>query len=102
MDTITINPITEDDGGQIIDIFNHYVEHSFAAFPDTRLPYAAFARFLAMAQGYPFVTAKDSSGQLLGFALLRAHNPMPSFAHTAEITCFPFALPLSSKPISPA
>lgn len=85
---ITIAPVTDTDGGQIIDIFNHYVEHSFAAFPETTLPPAAFAHFLHMARGYPFVTAKEPSGMVLGFALLRAHHPAPTFAHTAETTCF--------------
>jgi len=88
MEDSTIAPVTEADGEQIIDIFNHYVEHSFAAFPESRLPYGAFALFVSMARGYPFVTAKDASGELLGFALLRAHHPMPTFAHTAETTCF--------------
>lgn len=88
MNNITIVPVSEEDGRQIIDIFNYYVEHSFAAYPERRLPYEAFALFRQMAQGYPFVAVKDDAGGLLGFALLRAYHPMPTFAHTAEITCF--------------
>jgi L-amino acid N-acyltransferase YncA len=40
---ITIAPATDADGGRIIDLFNHYVEHSFAAFPESPLPHAAVA-----------------------------------------------------------
>jgi L-amino acid N-acyltransferase YncA len=85
---ISITSVTEEDGEQVIDIFNHYVEHSFAAYPENRLPHTAFAQLLKMTEGYPFVTAKDESGTLLGFALLRPYSPILSFAHTAEITCF--------------
>lgn len=85
---ITIAPVTAKDDQQVMDLFNHYVEHSFAAYPENRLPCEAFGQFLDMGRGYPFVTAKEQSGKLLGFALLRPYHPMPTFAHTAEISCF--------------
>jgi hypothetical protein len=31
---------------------------------------------------------KDGNGAIAGFALLHAHNPFPTFSHTAEFTCF--------------
>ena len=31
-------PISEKDRKSIIDLFNYYVENSFAAYPETRLP----------------------------------------------------------------
>jgi L-amino acid N-acyltransferase YncA len=80
--------VSDDDGKQIIDIFNHYVENSFAAYPEAKVPYEFFGLFMNMSQGYPFLVAKDENGKLLGFGLLRPHNPMPSFSKTAEITYF--------------
>jgi L-amino acid N-acyltransferase YncA len=80
--------VSADDGKQIIDIFNHYVENSFAAYPEAKVPYEFFGLFMNMSQGYPFLVAKDENGKLLGFGLLRPHNPMPSFSKTAEITYF--------------
>jgi phosphinothricin acetyltransferase len=43
---------------------------------------------MSMSQGYPFLVAKDGEGKVLGFGLLRPHNPMPAFSRTAEITYF--------------
>ena len=84
----TIAPVSKEDGNAIIDIFNHYVENSFAAYPEDRVPYEFFDFFLNMSEGYPFLVARDGEGNVLGFALLRPHSPMPVFSRTAEITCF--------------
>lgn len=84
----SMSPISNEDRKSIIDIFNHYVENSFAAYPETKLPYEAFDKFLQMAQDYPSAKVKDKSDRVIGFGLLRAHNPMPTFAVTAEITYF--------------
>jgi len=83
-----INSITNEDREPIIDIFNYYVENSFAAYPENKLPYQAFDMFLQMAKDLPTVTIKDKNGKLLGFGMLRKYNPMPAFSHTAEITYF--------------
>jgi phosphinothricin acetyltransferase len=77
-----------DDGKAIIDIFNHYVENTFAAYPEAAVPYEFFGLFMNMSQGYPLLVAKDGEGKVLGFGLLRPHNPMPAFSRTAEITYF--------------
>jgi L-amino acid N-acyltransferase YncA len=83
-----IAPVSKEDGNAIIDIFNHYVENSFAAYPEDRVPYEFFDHFLNMTEGYPFLVARGGEGNVLGFALLRPHSPMPAFSRTAEITCF--------------
>jgi phosphinothricin acetyltransferase len=84
----TIAPVSKEDGNAVIDIFNHYVQNSFAAYPEDRVPYEFFSIFLNMAEGYPFLVARDDKGNVLGFALLRPHSPMSVFSRTAEITCF--------------
>lgn len=83
-----MSPISNEDRKSIIDIFNHYVENSFAAYPETKLPYEAFDMFLQMSQDYPTAKVKDKNGRIIGFGLLRSHNSMPTFAITAEITYF--------------
>jgi phosphinothricin acetyltransferase len=83
----SVSPIGTEDRKPIIDIFNYYVENSFAAFPESKLPYQAFDLFLQMSKGLPTGTIKDH-GRLLGFGMLRTFNPMPAFSHTAEITYF--------------
>jgi len=47
----SISPIAIEDREPIIDIFNYYVENSFAAFPESKLPYQAFDMFLQMSKG---------------------------------------------------
>lgn len=83
-----IRPIANEDCKQIIDIFNYYVENSFAAFPENKLPYQAFEIFIQMSNGLPTGTIKGEDRKLLGFGMLREFNPMPAFSHTAEITYF--------------
>ena len=41
-----------------------------------------------MSDGYPTIAVKNESGEILGFGMLRAHNFIPTFSHTAEITYF--------------
>ena len=72
----------------VIDIFNHYVENSFAAYPEGKVPYDFFDLFIRMTEGYPAVTVKDAQGKVIGFGFLRAYNPIGTFSGTAEITYF--------------
>jgi phosphinothricin acetyltransferase len=83
-----LESISSDDRESVIDIFNHYVENSFAAYPESAVPYEFFDMLLQMAHGYPTVAAKDEHGRTIGFGMLRAHNPIPTFSQTAEITYF--------------
>ena len=84
----SISQISNEDREQIMDIFNYYVEHSFAAYPENKLPYQAFDMFLQMSNGFPSGTIKDENSKIIGFGMLRAHNPMPTFSQTAEVTYF--------------
>ena len=81
-------PISNEDRKSIIDIFNHYVENSFAAYPENKLPYQAFDMFLQMSSGFPTGSIRDQNGKIVGFGMLRTHNPMPTFSQTAEVTYF--------------
>jgi phosphinothricin acetyltransferase len=83
-----IEVVSTDDGMAIINIFNHYVENSFAAYPESKVPCEFFSLFLNMAGGFPFLVAKDLDGNVMGFGLLHAHNPLPVFSRVAEITYF--------------
>jgi L-amino acid N-acyltransferase YncA len=83
----TVELAGDDDGKSIVDIFNHYVENSFAAYPEEPVSHQFFELFKRMSKGYPFLVAKDGS-EVLGFAMLRPHSPMLVFSRTAEISCF--------------
>jgi len=84
----SLRPIINEDRVPIVDIFNHYVENSFAAYPEEKLPYGAFDLFLRMSEGFPRASIIDWDGRVVGFGMLRAHNPTPTFSHTAEATYF--------------
>ncbi len=83
-----LEPASSEDGTSVIDIFNYYVENTFAAYPEAAVPSEFFGLLMNMCRGYPFLVAKDKHGQALGFCLLRPHNPIPAFSKTAEITYF--------------
>jgi phosphinothricin acetyltransferase len=81
--------MTEKHGREVMDIFNYYVENSFAAYPEQKLPYEFFGKFLEMTRGYPaYVIKNNADGKVIGFCFLRAYNPMPIFRETAEISYF--------------
>lgn len=83
-----LTPITPDDGPALTRIFNHYIEQSDAAFLEDPVSPAFFERLLPYLKIYPSAAVRDDTGTLMGFGLLRPHNQMPAFRHTAEITCF--------------
>jgi phosphinothricin acetyltransferase len=84
----SISSISMEDRESIIDLFNYYVESSFAAYPESRLPYQAFDLLLQMSKGYPTGSIRDRKGKLVGFGMLRAHHAVSTFSQTAEVTYF--------------
>ncbi|MFA4876711.1 MAG: N-acetyltransferase family protein [Methanoregula sp.] len=88
MESCTFTPLSPADGKEVIDLFNYYIEHSFAAYPEQKVPYQFFEVFRQACTGYPSVVARTAAGSLAGFGLLRPYSPMPTFCHTAEITYF--------------
>ena len=85
---IVFSPLSESDRKPVIDIFNYYIGNSFAAYPEQEVPYEFFSLFLDACRNHPSVVARLSDGTVAGFGLLRPHNPMPAFRHTAEVTYF--------------
>jgi len=81
-------PISLEDRESVIDIFNYYIENSFAAYPEKRVPYEFFDLFVQSVAGYPSAIIKDKNKTVLGFGMLRPHSPIPTLAETAEITYF--------------
>lgn len=84
----TLEPMAEDHGRAVIDIFNHFVTRSFAAYPDQPVPYEFFARLQQMTQGYPAYVAMVDPGQVVGFGFLRPFHPANTLQRTAEVSYF--------------
>ena len=83
-----LTPLAEADRQPVIDILNHYIETSFAAFPRSKVSYQFFDPFLKAAETHPSAAARDDCGQVAGFGLLRPFHFADSFAATAEFSCF--------------
>jgi L-amino acid N-acyltransferase YncA len=84
----SLEPLTEMHREPVIDIFNHYIANSFAAYPEAEVGYAFFDLFLGMARGCRVVVAKAGPGDVVGFAFLHPYHPLSTFRRTAEITYF--------------
>jgi L-amino acid N-acyltransferase YncA len=81
-------PLSEEHRQPVIDLFNHYISHSYAAFPEVPVSDGFFNRFLEMTYGYPAIIAKEALGKVVGFAFLRPYHFAETFRRTAEITYF--------------
>ena len=81
--------MTKEYSKEVMDIFNYYVENSFAAYPETTLPYDFFNKFIELTKGYPaFVIKNKTNKKVVGFCFLHAYHPFSVFRETAEITYF--------------
>lgn len=85
---VRLEPLASRHRAPVIDIFNYYIETSFAAYPDRKVPYEFFDRLLLSLEGYPAFVAEDENNKVLGFGMLRAFLPFSVFSKTAEISYF--------------
>ncbi len=84
----SFRPIKKEDRESIIDIFNQYIENSFASYRENKFLYQDFDMLLQMSNSCPRVSIIDKNGKIVGFGMLRVHIPMPTFSQTAEVTYF--------------
>ena len=84
---VRFEPLSEKHRIPVIDIYNHYIAHSFASFLEKTVPYEFYDIFLAMMKGYP-ASAVIDDGAVVGFCYLRPYNPIPAFSVAAEISFF--------------
>lgn len=86
---LKFEPLAEQHAVAVMEIFNYYIEHSFAAYPESPLPIPFFSKLLEMNQGYPAYTVVDGmNDSVIGFCMIRPYNPLPTFRETAELTYF--------------
>jgi L-amino acid N-acyltransferase YncA len=86
--TYRLEPMGETHRHAVIDIYNHYVRESFAAYQELPAGYEAYDRFLELARGYPAVVALTEANEPAGFAFLRPWHHAATLRRTAEITYF--------------
>ena len=83
-----IRKFEPEDQNPIIDIFNHFIENSFAAYPEKRVEYDFFENFRKMTKGYPFYVIESPENKLIGFGFLHPYHGYKVFNRVAEITYF--------------
>jgi L-amino acid N-acyltransferase YncA len=83
-----LTPLTDRDREAVIDVFNHFVEHSFAAYPEEKVPYELFDHFLASAGGYPSIGVHTDEGTVVGFGFMRPYHYADTMRRTAEVAYF--------------
>lgn len=67
---------------EVMSIFNYYVENSYAAYAEMKMPDTFFSTILEMTKGYPAYIVKVND-KVAGFCFIRAYNPFPAFSETA-------------------
>lgn len=80
--------VNENDGQPVIDIFNYYIENSFAAFLDSKLSYEQFKPFVELSKGYPFYVIEDELEGVIGFGFLSRYHLSEVFNRVAELSYF--------------
>lgn len=83
-----IVPFERAHGRGVLAVFNHFVQHSFAAYPHRQVGDEFVKRFETYAAEYPVLTVLDDKGEVLGFGAVHAFHPADSFKRTAEIGYF--------------
>ena len=86
--TYSLVDMEERHRGAVIDLFNHYVRNSFAAYPDEEVGYEFFDLLRTMCHEHGALVAENDTGEVVGFALLRPYHPASTFKHTAEVSYF--------------
>lgn len=81
-------PLHEEDGPEVIRIFNHYIVNSNATFLDEPVSENFYHRMREMLGSFPSAVVRDNDGAIIGFGMVRPHNPLPAFKHTGEISYF--------------
>jgi phosphinothricin acetyltransferase len=82
-----IRKVQDTDAPGIISLFNYYIEHSFAAYPEKRLDEKMFFMFREAVKEYPFYVI-EAYNQVIGFGFLHRYNPFEMFNRVAEVTYF--------------
>jgi L-amino acid N-acyltransferase YncA len=80
--------MSEPHRSEVIDIFNHYIANSFAAYMERPVGYGFFDNFLEMARGYPSIVIKEDAEGVVGFGFLQPFHRARTFRQTAQITYF--------------
>ena len=75
------------DSGSISDVFNYFVENSYASYETSKVGSDFYSKMRAGSPNYPFYVIEASSS-VVGFGFLKPFRSNEAFRRTAEITYF--------------
>jgi L-amino acid N-acyltransferase YncA len=84
----TLEPLAAEHREAVMDIFNHYIEHTLAAFYEQALPYPFFDRWLEAIGTRPACVARTACGEIVGFGFMRPLHAAPTLNRSAEVVYF--------------
>lgn len=90
--TFVIREATPQDTQQMLEIFNYYVDNSFAAYLETPVGPEFFQTSHAeggpnKGEHYPFYVMEEDN-RVIGIGALRPYLPFPNFQHTGVVSYF--------------
>lgn len=87
VDGVQLRPVAAGDWEAVARIFNHYVEHTFSAYPDRPVDESLFRDRYGTHQEYPFLVA-ELDGAVVGFAYLAPFHGAGTMRRSATVTYF--------------
>lgn len=84
---VSIRKARTDDRNAITAIFNHHVEHGFAAYPEQPVDSTFYDFMKNQIHGDAFLVL-EVSGSIAGFAFLKRYHAYPAFDRVAEVGYF--------------
>jgi L-amino acid N-acyltransferase YncA len=81
-------PIQETDRGPLADIFNYYIENSYAAYRENIINTSFLEKLEKIASGYPLYTIETDKGEIAGFGMIHPYHPAESLSRAGELSYF--------------
>jgi phosphinothricin acetyltransferase len=85
---VSIRKAEDQDGDQVMEIFNYHVVHGFAAYPEEPLDRGFFEFVKTIIYGGAFYVLETREKKIVGFGFLKKYHPYPAFNRTAEAGYF--------------
>jgi phosphinothricin acetyltransferase len=83
-----IRKVCDTDKKNVIDVFNYFIEKTFAAYPEKKVEYSFFEILQEISVNDSCYVIEDRNHTIIGFGLLRKHQHVDVFQRTAEVTYF--------------
>ena len=84
---VTFDKLTDKYTEEVMEIYNYYIENTYAAYPGSRLPSRFFDKLIEEINGYPAYVVKNRD-KVVGFCFLNSYKSYKTFKETAVINCF--------------